>query len=214
MILANKAVSNFLKRYPSLGYLRKDLQSAAKLGLMDGINRCSDDAALMKRIKGAISDTVQELSDGLPIPKSSKRLARKNGIEINPEFVDRLPAGFDIVDDRGSTLLTQVLECCRDDQERTIVRMLAGNWAQREIAEHLKLDFRRVSEAVAIIKRRFDDDEDGSDEPYTKTKQGTNGHCRCGQSVARWTNATTCESCYAEDAQKFHGRSQRAKYVA
>jgi hypothetical protein len=32
--------------------------------------------------------------------------------------------------------------------------------------------------------------------------------------VARWSNAETCESCFGDDAQRFHGRSQRVRVTA
>jgi hypothetical protein len=221
-ILVNKAVKNIIKRHPNLGYLADDLRAAGKLGLLDGINKAESagqsisDAALMKRIKGAIYDTVQELSDALPIPRSSKRLAAKNGQTIDPTFVDKLPADFDIEDRRAPSLMSQVSECCATTTEKAIVTMLGAGYNQRQIATRLQTDFRRVNEIIQTIKQRFDDDEDGIDEPYIPVPKGRDGKCRCGQLPARWNygNDDRCEECYADDSQRWNGRSQRVRVTA
>ncbi len=222
-LISNKARKSYLKQYPSLAHLRDDIKNAAVLGVVkaiDHLNRSGkpiDDAYLMKAAKRSISDTVNELGDQLPIPRSSKKLAERNGSQIDTTLVDRLPADFDIEDRRGPSLMSQVIECCANDTERTIVKMLDAEYNQRQIAKYLQVDFRRVSEIIQTIKQRFDNDEDGSDdEPYVRVRRVYDGKCHCGAPVeSRYAiDDGRCENCMAIASQRFSGRSQRVRVSA
>jgi hypothetical protein len=92
--------------------------------------------------------------------------------------------------------------------------MLGEGYNQRQIGTHLQTDPRRVSEMLQTIKQRVKNGEDGIDEEYVPVPKGRDGKCRCGEPVARWSNAETCESCFGDDAQRFHGRSQRVRVTA
>lgn len=216
-VIVNRAVKTYLSRYPSLEHLRQDLKQSGTLGLIEGVQHliaknkpADDDAYLTKCVQNAILNAVQEIGNALPIPRSSKSLARKNGFKIAPTFVNPLPAAFDKAD-CGASLRSQLLECCSTDEEKQIVQLLGAGFSQQEIAKQLNRDFRRISETIQSLRKRFESDEDGtdSDEPYRPVNKGKNGKCRCGKPTARWSNAERCENCEADDYHRFDGRSRR-----
>lgn len=222
-VVANKAAKSYINQFPELGHLKSDLQSAAMLGVVKAVDhlltqgKAIDDAYLMVAAQRAILTTVDELGDTLRVPRSSKKLAAKNGVKIDQTFVGSLPADYDCVDDRGGpSLMCQVNDACRTDTERTIVSMLSQGYTQRQIATHLQSDPRRISEQFQKIKQRVRNGEDGIDEEYIPVPKSPNGKCRCGKPPARWNygNDDRCEDCYADDSFRFHGRSQRVKVLA
>jgi RNA polymerase sigma factor (sigma-70 family) len=211
------AVRSYLRRNPTMRHLRNDLHSAGTIGLLKGIDRLApkmpDDAYLMTCIQGCFPEAVSH-EQTIRIPTRTHDARKKLGKPIEPIFCG--PLSDRIEDPNTANTLTAILECCRNDRERNIIRLRAAGLAQHEIASELDVSQARVSQVIDEIEWRFVcDDEQGSDEPFIKPIRecGTSTTCECGQPV-KFTNENRCEDCYALAQQKYHGRSQRIKTAA
>lgn len=215
--LVGRMVAAYLKRHPRLTHLRADLRSAGMIGLIQGIDRLSDsiqdaDKYLAKCILGALANCVAN-ENTIRIPARTRGRAKKAGRPIPSIFCRPLPEK--LVDSRLGDPLNAVLECCRDDRERLIIRMLAAGHTQQQVAASIRVNQSRISQILKAIEQRYVSDDPGSDElPATCARKiGPSTICGCGQPV-RFANENRCEDCWSLDQQRFHGRSQRVNTTA
>jgi RNA polymerase sigma factor (sigma-70 family) len=215
--LVAQAVKAYLRRNPTLNYLRDDLESAATVGLIKGIDRLTPritdvDAYLMRTMLREMASAVVR-EDTVYIPERSRHRAKAAGAPIEPIYCGKLPQ--DLIHRGAADPLQDLLEFCRDERERKIIQLCAAGYRHKEIGEQLGVGGSRVNQIIREIESRLDADDARTDAPYNKPRRecGSSKWCACGQPV-RFSNEIRCEDCWAVDQQRYHGISQRANLKA
>lgn len=207
--LAGRAVKTYLRCNPTFGYLKDDLRSEAKLALIRCLrNGLADDDKIVNSIYQALAAMIDREANTVRVPASTRREAKRKGKPIAP--IQCVSLTEDIADERQDGLFNDILDSCRSEREREIVRMLAAGHTNEECAAKFGIHPGQLSRIIAEIERRCNSDV-GTDTPYESPKgNGANGLCRCGAPAARWNygNDDRCEDCWADDQQRYSGRSQ------
>jgi hypothetical protein len=215
--LTSVAAGSVLRKSHNLqAHLRADLESAATVALVKAVKSGERrDGHLMMKMKRAVRDCIDKTASTIRIPDRTRQDAQGNGLPIPDIKCTGLRNDYE--DPQSGDPLTAVLECCRDDRERKIIQLKAARHTDAHIAKQVGVSRSRVTQIIADIERRYDGDECGSDSPFTKFEQARAMpiNCRCGEPIEnRFANETRCEDCVADDAFKYHGRSQRANLKA
>jgi len=151
MGLVISQADHFLVFLPQFKHLRDDLISNGLVGLVDAVNKMSEEVPganptnlMSLSINSALGHAVQK-EETIHIPNTTKRRRKKEGQPIKPHervtsFDDSNMDQMFSYDPRPMRNLRETLDsCCENETEREILRLREEGHVDREIADILDL---------------------------------------------------------------------------
>ena len=167
MPLVVMKVDSYIRCYPNVAYLRDDLHSAGFVGLVQAVNKMAEhDQPNNVNPTGYVS---------VAITREIARLAENEsamGLTSIPEPADG-PSSDDDVPEVGHNVPESIIDvnasaaqglfelrdliesCCETDEERTLIRMREEGYADRDIAEALKMPHTAAYTLRKELEQRF-----------------------------------------------------------
>ena len=158
-------VDAFLAQAPGFAYLRDDLISAGRLGLVKAVNKLPTGRirmhALNKWIGRCVTREFVEMlatENVIRVPgRTSRRRCEHGGDYIpNPVVLHNIPETLETDGTQGTVDLEDVFAaCCRSDEDRVCLRLRREGYTLREIAPRLKLPLRTTYRLFRQLQARI-----------------------------------------------------------
>lgn len=152
MALVGSNVNEYVRKHPEAAHLRDDLRSAGYVGLVQAVgamakHRDPENSNPTGYMSVAIRREISRCADNegtISIPDRTQREARKENRPLAaPAVCQGIPKSLaDSAPDAAQELIEirDLLDsCCQSEDERTILRMREGGYADRDIAKEIGL---------------------------------------------------------------------------
>ena len=172
MPLVIAKVNSYIRRYPQLEHLRDDLHGAGFVGLVQAVNKMAEHKEPSNvNPTGYISVAITH-----EFVKLAKKEAVHSGIELAdtpeidmdatedttvdaPNVSHSIPESVIDVNQSESLELLELRDliesCCESEKERTLIRMRAQRYSDREIAEVIGLTHTATYKLRKELEQRF-----------------------------------------------------------